>query len=513
MGSRHSRRDVLHAAARFAVAAQSGTCLVPTARAQTTDAGLDALARTLTDARAGSLVRPGQADYARVRTYNARFDCVKPKAYIRPTSLQGVQAIVQWARQQRRPFAIRGGGHSFEGKSIHNDIVIDMSRMKRISFEADGTLDAEAGVLLGDVYKTLGAAGYVLPAGTCPTVGIVGHTLGGGIGDFLPMFGYAAQSLTAATIVTLSGHTLHVSDERIDAVGGAALPDGLPPAATVMKVLRGGGQGSLGIVTSMTFKAHDVSKAKLAGFKLEGSGIPAARAAAIIQAWQAWRTGLDEPTRRLVSSKLNLSRSGGFSIDMAGLIVIPAASRTTVADIRRTLDPLFRLAEMRTKSFTPSFDVPAAIKSFLDDDETTNNTRRRLLYGSSSAFPGALRKEAVDHLVQALPASIFASLYTSGGRSKAGPANSLHASEFLVEWTTYSARRDNDAHRRIRALNAEVARRAQFADLGFPNYPDNDVRDYFPNAADVAALRQVFDPDNLSTSSLLGGSAADRACR
>lgn len=476
------------------------------ALAQPADAALEELSRDLSTQAMGQLVRPGNAEHAKITYYNARFDCVRSTTYVRPTTPKAVQAVIEWARRHKRTFAVRGAGHSFEGRSSHADLVIDMSRKTAIDFNAnDGILRVEAGVQLGQVYDKLGAAGFVIPAGTCPTVGIVGHALGGGIGDFLPMFGYAAQSLLDVTLVTFGGTILKVSDEALEVLGGNPLPPGELKAANLMQALRGGGQGSFGVVTNMTFKAHDVRQAQMAGFKLDSSSsLPLPRATAVLQAWQTWRQQLPKPMQSLVSAKLNLSRAGNrYDFEIAGLVVIPAGTNMKMDAVRRALDPLFQIPELGKKSFSHPLRAPAAIASFIDTDETTHNRRRQKLYGSSSTLPAALPLRATQFLLQNLPSTFSTSLYTSGGKSLDGPATSLHPSEFMIEWTIYSPRRDTGAHRRIRAFTSEIMRRAGSPDQALPSYPDNQPRDYFTNRAALVALRKLLDPDALSTSSLL----------
>lgn len=501
----HSRRTFLKQASSLATAAALTNGLASAARAQPANASIDALAKTLEDKSWGQVVRPGAAGHAKITYYNARFDCVKGTTYFRPTTVEGVQKILQWANENRQTLAIRGAGHSFEGKSSHPDLVIDMSGMKRLDFDPKGTLEIEAGVLLGDVYTRLGAAEHVLPGGTCPTVGLVGHTLGGGIGDFLPMFGFAAQSLTAATLVTMSGQVLTVTDKGIAAAPGSSKPEAGITAPALMKALRGGGQGAFGVITTMTFKTHSVRGFKLASFKLDrANGLSLQSALAIVMAWQTWRTKLPKAQQNMVSAKLNLSRpGGGYEIDVSGLIAIPEQSSVTVAEIQRSLDPLFQRAEFRRKDFKPSLKASGAIRSFLDDNETSHNTLRQRLYGSSSALERALSEDAVRHLLQTLSSRIFVALYTSGGASVGGVETCLHPSEFIVEWTSYLSQRDAGAHKRIRDLRASVMQKAAMADHAFPNYPDDGARAYFTNTAALEDLKAKLDPAGISTSSLL----------
>jgi hypothetical protein len=505
MASRSTRRVFFKSLTSIVMAPGLAGGVTPVA-AQTPEQALDDLAEGLRTSGGGRILRAGDPDYRKMTYYNARFDCVRTRAYLQPSTTRGVVKILEWARQHKRSLAVRGTGHSFEGRSSHPDIVVDMSRMTKLDLKSDGTLVVEAGVQLGDIYKTLGPAGRILPAGTCPTVGIVGHALGGGIGDFLPMFGYAAQSLIAVTLVTFRGTVLHVDDNVIGIEGDVTpLPSAYGKSQDVMTALRGGGQGSLGIVTSMTFKTHNTAGMKLASFNLKtASEVNAARAVAILEAWQNWREQLPPEMHSMVSSKLNLGRSdNGFSFEIAGLIAVPPQTGKSVADVRRTLELLFKIPELRGRQFSENIDTVVAIKSFLDDNETTHNPSRKMLYGSSSVLPSKLSRDALEFLTTKLQPHIFVSLYTSGGATKSGLRTSLHPSEFLIEWSIYSPKRDASAHSQIKAIAGELIRKSGFPDIAFPNYPDSERRDYFTNRAAIDAMRAVYDPDGLSTSSLL----------
>lgn len=511
----HTRRSVLRRASGFAAAAAAGLGLgdrSPLA-AGPADAALDDLSRALAADNSGVVLRPGSAGYARIGYYNARFDCVKPKAFVRPASSEGVLRIVDWARRAGRRLAVRGAGHSFEGKSCSGDIVVDMSGAKGIRLAADGRLTVEAGATLGDVYTVLAARERVLPAGTCPSVGIVGHVLGGGIGDFLPMFGYAAQSLEEATLVTFDGSIVTVRDEGIALRGGQPVPGPALDARELMQVLRGGGQGSLGIVTGMRLRTWDVGSSQIASFQVESADdLTADRTIAIVAAWMEWRERQPQAMRALVSSKLNLVRSGNsYSADIAGLMVVPRASAVKVADIKATVGLLQRAARLGRVRYSAPLDAAGAIKTFLDDDDTTSNPRRRLLYGSSSVLPKALPQPAIEHLVRRMPTDVYVSLYTSGGASRSGPATSLHASEFLIEWVSWHTSPDPAAYQRLRAVNAEMLAKAGFADIGFPNYPDHGARDYFPDQALIDRVKRQCDVTGRSLSALVNGRAAEPA--
>ena len=80
---------------------------------------------------------------------------------------------------------------------------------------------------------------------------------------------------------------------------------------------------------------------------------------------------------------------------------------------------------------------------------------------------------------------------------------------FRIEWSTYRSRRDGDASRKIRAISSEVMKLSAFKDHAFPNYPDDHIRDYFPNRPQVELVKGLFDPTGLSASSLSHAAPTD----
>ena len=93
-----------------------------------------------------------------------------------------VAVMTDWVRSNNLSFAVRCGGHSYEGFSQSTDIVIDLRGLQDITVDTSaGLVTAGAGVSLYDIYQELANVGYAFAAGSCPTVGISGHSLGGRI--------------------------------------------------------------------------------------------------------------------------------------------------------------------------------------------------------------------------------------------------------------------------------------------------------------------------------------------
>ena len=111
-------------------------------------------------------------------------------------------------------------------------------------YEPQQAVTVEAGAIWGHVYDavTTRAARYV-QGGGCLTVGVAGLIQSGGFGSFSKAYGMAAASLLEAEIVTADG--------AVRIANACTNPD-------LFWGLKGGGGGSLGVVTRLTLRTHDL---------------------------------------------------------------------------------------------------------------------------------------------------------------------------------------------------------------------------------------------------------------
>jgi FAD/FMN-containing dehydrogenase len=216
----------------------------------------------------GTVVTPASAAYAQARTIvNKRYDVSHPQAVVYCESVDDVQKTIRWARTHAIHVVPRCGGHSYAGYSTTNGVVVDVSRMNRIRVHPR-TATIGAGARLIDVYSALGAHGVTIPAGSCPTVGISGLTLGGGASYAGRKFGLTCDNVLGLTIVTADGNVLQCSPQK---------------HADLYWACRGGGGGNFGIVTSFRFRTHPVDQ--VAYYQVVW---PWSDAAAAVRAWQAF---------------------------------------------------------------------------------------------------------------------------------------------------------------------------------------------------------------------------------
>lgn len=226
----------------------------------------DALAGKLS----GRLLRPEDREFSTAkRGYNPLFDGRDPAAVAQCATADDVQACVA-AAAGRVPIAARSGGHSYAGYSAPDGgLVVDVGALSKVDVQGDQVVIG-AGTRLKGVYATLGSAGRCLPGGTCPTVGIAGLTLGGGIGVLTRKYGLTCDHLVSASVVTADG--------RPRTAAADSEPD-------LFWALRGGGGGNFGIVTEFTFATVPAP-----GVTVFSLGFRAGTATDVLDAWQRWVT-------------------------------------------------------------------------------------------------------------------------------------------------------------------------------------------------------------------------------
>ena len=113
-----------------------------------------------------------------------------------------VAVMIDWVQSNQLSFAVRCGGHSYEGFSQSTNVVIDLRGMAGITVDTEANLvTAGSGASLYQIYQAVAAQGLALQAGSCPTVGISGHILGGGHGLLARSHGLTCDSLDQVTVV------------------------------------------------------------------------------------------------------------------------------------------------------------------------------------------------------------------------------------------------------------------------------------------------------------------------
>ncbi len=194
----------------------------------------------------GDLITPDTAGYDEARAvYNGMID-KRPAAIARCRDVADVITAVRFAREHGVRLAVRGGGHHAAGFGVWDDaLVVDLSQLRSTTVDPEGhTVRADAGCTWGDVDHATVAFGMATPSGFLASTGVAGLTLGGGIGYLSRRFGLTVDNLLSADVVLADGSFVTASE--------TSHPD-------LFWALRGGG-GNFGIVTSFTYRCHDIGE-------------------------------------------------------------------------------------------------------------------------------------------------------------------------------------------------------------------------------------------------------------
>jgi FAD/FMN-containing dehydrogenase len=203
-------------------------------------APFDELAATLR----GEIITPADPTYDQARAvYNGMID-QRPAVVVRCRDAADVVASVSFARTHDLDIAVRGGGHHAAGYGVRDDaLVVDLSLLRSTTVDPEHhTVRVDAGCTWGDVDHATVAFGMATPSGFLASTGVAGLTLGGGIGYLSRRFGLTVDNLLAADVVLADGTLVSAGEESNPELFWA---------------LRGGG-GNFGIVTSFTFRCHDI---------------------------------------------------------------------------------------------------------------------------------------------------------------------------------------------------------------------------------------------------------------
>jgi FAD/FMN-containing dehydrogenase len=175
-------------------------------------------------------------------------------------SPEDVASALAFARSNGLRVAVKGTGHDYLGRSgASGALLIWTHRMRQTmvheSFSPAGSpagsdgrragvpaLSVEAGTRWLEAYRALEGSGRLVAGGGCNTVGAVGgFTMGGGYSSFARRFGTAAGNVLEMEVVTADGVVLVVNEHKH--------PD-------LFWALRGGGGGTFGVVTRMTYATN-----------------------------------------------------------------------------------------------------------------------------------------------------------------------------------------------------------------------------------------------------------------
>jgi FAD/FMN-containing dehydrogenase len=202
----------------------------------------------------------------------------QPALIAYPQNADDVSSIVRFAQAEGLRVAPQSTGHNAGPLgSLEDTVLLKTSEMKGVQINA-ATRRARvmAGAVWEDVVPMASEIGLSALHGSSPDVGIVGYSLGGGMGWQARKHGLQTNSVTAIEMVTADGDQIRIDHDNE--------PD-------LFWAMRGGG-GNYGVVTAMEFDLYP-AESFYAGLMF----FPIERAKEVLAAWQELTPSLpDEMT-------------------------------------------------------------------------------------------------------------------------------------------------------------------------------------------------------------------------
>ncbi|TVY83918.1 FAD-linked oxidoreductase azaL [Lachnellula suecica] len=134
---------------------------------------------------------------------------------ISPATERDVAQAVRLAINNSISFLATGGRHGYTQtlKALQNGLAIDLSQLDEVKIDKSAaTLTIGGAVRFGDIYNPVYNAGFELQIGTASCPGMVGVTLGAGIGPWSGVHGLVLDALLSLRVVTASSEIIEVSE-------------------------------------------------------------------------------------------------------------------------------------------------------------------------------------------------------------------------------------------------------------------------------------------------------------
>ena len=220
------------------------------------------------DQLTGTVHRPGDPGYDAALTGYQLAVVHAPAVVVQARSADDVATAVRYAAAEGLGVVVQSTGHGARHPAGPDTLLLRTGDLDDVTVDPVArTVTVGAGATVAQVMAEAGPHGLAMVSGAAPTVGVVGLTIGGGVGPLARSLGFAADRVRSFEVVTADGEQRHVDAD--------SEPD-------LFFALRGGG-GGVAVVTSMT-----ADLVELPGFWGGAVFFPGAAAAAVLHAWRSW---------------------------------------------------------------------------------------------------------------------------------------------------------------------------------------------------------------------------------
>lgn len=406
-----------------------------------------------------------------------------PQAVLIPTATDLIPKIFEWSEKTGIPLHPRSGGHSYEGHSSGAGVVLDLQKLNNIQIDKTrGLARIQSGAKLFQVAKTLAAQGLMIPAGSCPTVGISGLTLGGGLGLSSRKLGLTCDNLKSLTAFTADGRQVMAS---------------LTSEADLFWACRGGGGGNFALVSEFEFKVHAISEVIFFQYRFAQD-----LANEVIPVWQEFAPFL--PNEITANLTMTGSSTGLSDLRITGQYIAKNSSEVLTEDlVKNALLPILRRITPKQPPIISKKSYLDAVKTFAGgetEDKAYFKAASDIAMKPLSAQGIAVLLEKLRHI----PYGAVAVLMDSYGGairdvkvedSAFAHREALYSVQYYSQWgnATENTRRTD----LVRSLRDTM--KPYFSGRAYVNYIDADLADprksYFAeNTERLMKIKEHYDP-------------------
>lgn len=287
---------------------------------------------------------------------------------------QDVQAAVAYAHQHGLKVTVQATGHG-QPRRAHGGLLLDVSQLDSVEIDPQGVTAAIGG---GAQWSKVVAAahphGLVPLHGSSPGVGVVGYTLGGGVGVLVRKYGLTVDHVRSMRVV--------LPDGRLVAASAQENPD-------LFWAMLGGG-GAYGVVTQIVVGLVPHAHAFAGNVMFDAS-----RAPQVYRAWLEWTQTLPESVTSTVTM-ITFPPVPFVPEFLHGrsMLMLQACAATDAAEGEALLKPM---REMEGAEFDSFRWMPS-----LENGSIYNDPVDPLPAGGRGAMLKALDAEAIDAFLGAV---------------------------------------------------------------------------------------------------------------
>lgn len=422
----------------------------------------------------GKVITPSDKEYATLRLEYNRAINKFPLAIVYCYNPTDVSNAIKWCRKNHVGLRVRTGGHNYEGYSTDTGVlVIDTTPMNKIYIDIKKDIvKIQAGARLWSVYSKLAQHGYAFNGGTCPSVGISGLVLGGGIGLSCRNFGLVTDNLLEIKMINGKGNLITANRYTNPELFWAC---------------RGAGGGNFGVVISYIFKVHKVDKITLIQLRWNKTSREK-----FLDLWQCWLRTADR----------KISCFAGFNKEGIYLNGFFYGNKSEAEEILKSFLLLPGLLETSSIEYVPFIDAVRAIGSFYGPPDRFKSTGR-FVYSP-------LSKRNIKSLVKYVDNSpgedgCYIRVYSLGGAIKELPSNYsayYYRNAKYIIGITADWEKDDDAEL-YKNWVAEVFQYVKPLTNGsYVNFPYAELENYGyayygKNYYYLKKVKKIYDPDNI----------------